>query len=204
MNPLSAPSSPLKCPAFDSANSLGRTLLIKFPQLQKIPGEKLLNDLDSWFETGIVDQATFRLPNILLTPLVVLTQITQFSRYLSLSLSNSESQAGDLHTAFAQRNSETVGFCTGLLSASVVSSSSNQSEFRRYGAVAVRLSMLIGALVDAQDASDQLHGRSKSFAAAWSSPAMAEELVRILDCFPEVSFRDCIKCPCKKGIDDSS
>ena len=162
------------------------TLITRFPKLQEIPGEKFLRDLDTWFRTGVVEQATFQLPNILLTPLVVLSQLAQFSRYLLLSLSNASFQAQDLHTTFVQRNVETVGFCTGLLSASVVSSSSDQAAFRRNGAVAVRLAMLIGALVDAQDASDRLHGRSKSFAVAWTSPDMAAELVRILDGFPEV------------------
>ena len=161
-------------------------LITKFPKLQEIPGEKLLHDLNSWLRTGDGEQATSQLPNILLTPLVVLIQLTQYSRYLSLSLSNASVQAQDLHTAFAQRNVETVGFCTGLLSASVVSSSSDKAAFRQNGAVAVRLAMLIGALVDAQDASDRLHGRSKSFAVAWTSPAMGAELVRILDGFPEV------------------
>ncbi|KAI1502205.1 putative polyketide synthase, partial [Biscogniauxia marginata] len=161
------------------------TLVTKFPKLQELPGEKLLNNLDSWFKTGVVDQTTFQLPNILLTPLVVLTQLTQFSRYLSLSLSNVSTQVQDLHTALAKRKVGTVGFCTGLLSASVVSSSSDQATFRQYGAVAIRLAMLIGAFVDAQDASDRLHGRSKSFALAWNSTAMSRELVRILDGFPE-------------------
>lgn len=167
--------------------SCWRTLISRFPKLQEIPGEKLLKDFDNWFRTGIVDQANLQLPNILLTPLVVLTQLAQFSRYLLLSLSNAPSQTPDLHTAFARRNVETVGFCTGLLSASVVSSSSDQASFRKYGAVAVRLAMLIGALVDAQDSSDRLHGRSKSFAAAWKSPEAASDLAGILDCFPEVS-----------------
>ena len=174
---------------FDTISELPsrwNTLTTRFPKLLEIPGEKLLNDFDTWFRTGVVEQATFQLPNILLTPLVVLTQLMQFSRYLLLSLSGASVQAQDPLTTFVQRNVETVGFCTGLLSASVVSSSSDQAAFRRNGAIAVRLAMLIGALVDAQDASDRLHGRSKSFAAAWTSPAMAAELVRILDGFPEV------------------
>ena len=163
------------------------TIITKFPKLQEIPGEKLLQDLNTWIRSGVVEQATFQLPNILLTPLVVITQLTQFSRYLLLSVANASNQAQDLHTTFVERNVETVGFCTGLLSASAVAKSSDQAAFRRNGAVAVRLAMLIGALVDAQDASDRLHGRSKSFAAAWTSPAMATELVRILDGFPEVT-----------------
>ena len=162
------------------------TIITKIPKLQEIPGEKLLQDLNTWIRSGVVEQATFQLPNILLTPLVVITQLTQFSRYLLLSVSNASDQAQDHHTAFFDRNVATVGFCTGLLSASAVAKSSDQATFRRNSAVAVRLAMLIGALVDAQDASDRLHGRSKSFAAAWTSPAMAAELVRILDGFPEV------------------
>ena len=161
-------------------------LVAKFPQLQEIPGEKLLTELRGWLETGVDDDATLQLPNILLTPLVVLTQLTQYSRYLQLSFPIPSEHAQDLQAAFVNRNVETVGFCTGLLSAAVVSSSSNQAEFERFGAVALRLAMLIGGLVDAQDASDRLHGRSKSFATAWNSPAAADEMERILDCFPEV------------------
>ena len=157
-------------------------LVTRFPQLQEIPGEKLLGELRGWLETGVDDDATLQLPNILLTPLVVLTQLTQYSRYLQLSFPSPQ----DLQAAFVHRNVETVGFCTGLLSAAVVSSSSNQDEFERYGAVALRLAMLIGGLVDAQDVSDRLHGRSKSFATTWNSPAAADEMERILDCFPEV------------------
>ena len=164
------------------------TIITKLPKLQEIPGERLLQDLNTWIRSGVVEQAMFQLPNILLTPLVVITQLTQFFQYLLLSMSNASVQAKDLHSAFVERNVETVGFCTGLLSASAVAKSSDQAAFRRNGAVAVRLAMLIGALVDAQDASDRLHGRSKSFAAAWTTPAMAAELVRILDGFPEVIY----------------
>ncbi|OTB00230.1 hypothetical protein M426DRAFT_66280 [Hypoxylon sp. CI-4A] len=165
--------------------SLWNNLATRFPKLQDIPGEKYLKILEGWFKTGIVDQATFQLPNIILTPLVALTQLTQFARYLSLVFSNAPSQGQDLQSAFSKLNIETVGFCTGLLGASAVSSSFDQTSFQQYGAVAIRLATLIGALVDAQDISDRLHGRSKSFAAAWTSESMSKELVRILDGFPE-------------------
>ncbi|KAL2167888.1 hypothetical protein VTG60DRAFT_675 [Thermothelomyces hinnuleus] len=157
-----------------------KRLAALFPKLQEIPGERLLSDLHNWFKTGVADHVALQLPNILLTPVVVLTQLTQFSRYLQLSLSNSSLKVpADLHAAFAQRSIETVGFCTGLLSASVISSSSDQDSFRRYGAVALRLAMLVGALVDAQDISDRLHGRAKSFATAWSSDSMAKEMAEV-------------------------
>lgn len=158
-----------------------------FPTLQHIPGEKLLRDLNSWFETGNGNVAFPHLPNILHTPLVVLTQLTQYSRYLQLSLSDTSEDIGNLQAAHAGRNVETVGFCTGLLSAMAVSSSSDMATFQQYGAVAVRLAVLIGALVDAQDASDRLHGKSKSFAIGWGSQSVVDEMTRIIDRFPEVS-----------------
>src|SRR4051794_8985507 len=57
----------------------------QFPKLERIPGERLLDDLNHWLQGDNWDKATHQLPNILLTPLVVLTQLTQFSRYLSSS-----------------------------------------------------------------------------------------------------------------------
>ncbi|KAM7210478.1 polyketide synthase [Rhypophila decipiens] len=161
-----------------------RELVARFPKLEEIPGEKLLDDLKDWLLHGTrkMEEATFfQLPNIVLTPLVVLTQLAQFSRFLSRSQSGASPKASVL----AQQNIETVGLCTGLLSASAVSSSSDQESFRKYGAVAIRLAMVVGALVDAQDASDRLHGLSKSFAVGWGSPDVARELIRVLDCFPE-------------------
>lgn len=160
----------------------------EFPKLERIPGERLLNDLKRWFhddpDKGY--KATSQLPNILLTPLVVLTQLAHFARYLSYSPPGASVHVDHLFRALAQGRVETVGLCTGLLSASAVSSASDAATFRQYGTVAVRLAMVIGALVDCQDGSDKLHGPSKSFALAWASPDMANDLVRVLDGFPEV------------------
>lgn len=160
------------------------TLSKAFPRLQAVPGAKLLQDLNDWLVTGGFTQASFPLPNVLLTPLVVITELTQYSIYLDLARPYF-GDGDDLYTSFNQ-NVETVGFCTGLLSALVVSSSASQAQFQRYGANAVRLAMLIGALVDAQEISDSLQGASKSFSAAWNSPGSGAEMTRILKRFPEV------------------
>ncbi|KAG9513438.1 polyketide synthase, partial [Aureobasidium melanogenum] len=162
--------------------SLWDTLIVKFPKLQHVAGKELLDSLQECFENGRSDQVPSQLPNILLTPLVVLTQLFQYSQYLRLSFTTS---ADDLHAIPDHRNVETMGFCTGILSAMAASSSSDRERFQIYGAVALRLAMLIGALVDAQDASDPLHGRSKSFATGWSSESMAEEMMKVIDRFPE-------------------
>ncbi|KAJ6013598.1 polyketide synthase [Penicillium herquei] len=148
------------------------TVSQKIPKLQSIPGDKLLEELEGWFKTGSYRESDSDLPNILLTPLVVLTQITQCSRYLTLESSFPNDGA-------------TLGFCTGILSAFAVSSSSNLQDLQHFGAVAIHLAMLTGALVDAQEISDRVYGKTKSFALAWNSAGQSDILTSIVDQFPE-------------------
>lgn len=148
--------------------------------IEKIPhiagaasaGEQRLADLDSWLRQGINDNPPDfdDLPNMVLTPLVVLMQLTQYQRYLAL---NHRDQTQfppdrDLHAELVAQNKhvETLGFCTGLLSAFAVASAHNKAEFEQCGAAAVRLAMLIGALVDIQEQRSKAanQGRSRSFA----------------------------------------
>lgn len=163
------------------------TLSKEFPRIQAVPGAKLLGKLSDSLDTCTLTQADFPLPNILLTPLVVITHLTQYSRYLELVQPDAE-ERHDLNACFKQ-HTETLGFCTGLLSAIAVSSSATQAQFQNYGAVAVRLAMLIGAFVDAQDRSADLYGDSMSFSVTWNSIESRAEMTRILDRFSEVRFQ---------------
>ncbi|OTA97708.1 hypothetical protein M434DRAFT_65040 [Hypoxylon sp. CO27-5] len=142
-----------------------------FPKLSTLPGEKLIADLNNWLKNGrYKTQGDFNLPNLVLTPLVVITQLAHYWRYLKLN---------------HQRDVETLGFCTGLLSAFAVSCSSTEHDLKRYGAAAIRLAMLIGAHADAQDASDDEHGRAISYTLAWASDEQSAEIRRIIDEYPE-------------------
>ena len=67
-----------------------------------------------------------------------------------------------------------------------MSSTTDKTQFQRYGAVAVRLAALIGAIVDAQDALGD-HGESKSLATVWNSSHTKTEMARIMKQHPEVS-----------------
>ncbi|KAL9078107.1 MAG: hypothetical protein Q9157_002962 [Trypethelium eluteriae] len=136
------------------------------------------------------------LPNLVLTPLVVLTQLTQYWRYLELNHQRNRNGAkSDLQEDLLARHKngevskvQTLGFCTGLLSAFAVASSKNRNEFEKYGIVAVRLAMLVGALVDAQEAWNRElgHGVSKSYATAWRNAKQGQDMQRIIDnLFPE-------------------
>jgi hypothetical protein len=58
---------------------------------------------------------------------------------------------------------ETLGLCTGTLSAFAVDSSPSIEGIHQHGAVAVRLAILNGAIVDAEEASAGPGGESVSF-----------------------------------------
>ena len=154
------------------------------PNLRHIPGAQLLEDLKLWIETGKFKEASFPLPNILLTPLVVITHLTQYETLLQKD--QRESPGDHDLLASAKDDTETLGLCTGLLSAAAVSCAETLTQFHHYSAVAVHLAMVIGALTDARDKIAGVDGASKSFSVAWSSPETSVEIESIMRSFPEV------------------
>ncbi|KAL1642568.1 Type I Iterative PKS [Diplodia intermedia] len=140
------------------------------PSLSAARGAAHLPELGNWLRAGSLGVS--HLPNILLSPLVVITQLTQYTTYASL------------REPEALPASEAVGFCIGLLSATVISSSATKREFEKNAAVAVRLAMLIGAAVDAQDAQDE-SGESTTLTAAAKSPKAREGVADVMLQFPD-------------------
>ena len=143
--------------------------------LQAFPGADLFRSLNESLRTGEISKAFFPLPNVLLTPLVVIAHLTQYHKFVE----HNKRSFQDFDNA--------IGLCTGLLSARVVSSSRTHHDFQEQGRVALRLAMLIGALVDAQDTKGSKQGDSKSFSVAWLRPEASVQLTEILEEFPEVS-----------------
>jgi len=160
-----------------------KTFSRECPTIQTEPGTKLLQDLNGWFKDGRLSEEPFNVPNILLNPLVIIAQLIQYTKYLRLA---NPSEDGDDLYASAKHNTETLGFCTGFLSALVVSNSANKEQFQKYGAIALRIGMLIGMAVDTQDTLADT-GESVSFATVWNSVEAAEEMAHIMKSFPEVS-----------------
>ncbi|THC94912.1 hypothetical protein EYZ11_005595 [Aspergillus tanneri] len=156
------------------------TIAAALPGVKTNSGLQQLEDLKGALHSGKPLATTFPLPNSLLIPLIVVLHLTQYSMFLDRT--SAEVDSGIDRYAVSHHNKETVGFCTGLLSAMAVSSASNRTEFYKYAAVAVRLGLLVGMAVDAQDASS---GRSKSFSACWNSSEKREQAQRIMEGFPE-------------------
>ena len=161
------------------------SLCVEFPKLRVLPGVEQLQALSEWLDTGSLTGLTTspRVPNILLTPLCVISQLAAYNRYLGLSYTELEGRQNT--NAHSLENTETAGFCTGLLAALAVSLSATHAELEHHGATAVRLAMLIGAIVDAEDALD---GGSTSFSAVWRTAEGFHSLEEILQDYHNVNI----------------
>lgn len=161
------------------------SLVKSVPTLQYFNGEELLQVLNQGLQTGNISESIFPLPNILLTPLVVIAQLTQYSTFLRAALPHLD-DADELPTSITE-STEILGLCTGILSSLAVGCSSSLSQLQYYGPVAVRLAMLIGALVDAKEASPSSEGSSMTFSVSWSGSKSSDCVNQVLEKFPEVS-----------------
>ncbi|KAM5444215.1 putative PKS/NRPS-like protein biosynthetic cluster [Microsporum ferrugineum] len=179
---LSTPYNQWILDIIETLPGLWETASKELPIIQSLPGGHLLENLTIWIKEKTVPEATFPLPNILLTPLVVITHITQYLRYLEHidptcpGLNHLQSS---IHT-----ESETLGLCTGLLTAVTVSNSANAEQFRHNGAVAIRLAMLTGALVDAENESNS-EGGTVSLSVTWNFLKSQVKMLEILKQFPQ-------------------
>ncbi|TVY48604.1 Citrinin polyketide synthase [Lachnellula occidentalis] len=159
--------------------SISQTL----PELLASPGQKHLEALNEWLRRGKFPQELFPLPNIIVTPLVVITHLVQYLGFLKEV--HPELAASDSLQAALKLPTETVGLCTGMLSSAAVASSENLAQLEKHGAVAIRMAMAIGASVDAADVDTDLKGKWQSVAVGWKSVDARKELAKILKGFPE-------------------
>lgn len=161
------------------------SLVKQVPKLQHVEGERLLRELHQGLQTGSLPDSLFPLPNILLSPLVVIVQLTQYLAFVRSGLPG----LGDTDEIpqSVMQTSESLGLCTGILSAFAVSCASSIAKVQQYGAVAVRLSMLVGALVDAEEASPDTGSPAMSFSMSWNALESRTSVDEVLAEFPEVN-----------------
>jgi hypothetical protein len=162
----------------------------RFPKFRAIQGGKLLGDLANALKTGDFTSLPSRLPNILLSPLVVLTQLTQYTNYLRIKHKNVPPD--DLY-ASQSPHTETMGYCMGLLTAMAVSSATDGKQFKRYGAVAMRLAVLISGLVDAQEVSSA-DKETRALATICNSQEAKMKMESILQRFNKVCTQSLQNC----------
>lgn len=157
------------------------------PSLRSLPGERWLKQHTHWLQHGSKeDQRPSQLPNIILSPLVIMGHLSEYVQHSAASGEGFQSEEAEYQRA----NTETLGFCIGLLSAFAVSSSSTRAQFCQNGAAAIRLAMVVGGLVDAQMAESE----SVSLTATWKSEQGATKLNEVLENFPDVSLTHLTLC----------
>ena len=156
-----------------------RSLVEKIPIINDNDASQQLEELSECLMSGQTPQKSdsSRSSNTFMTPFVVISHLVE---YFELLRRNTCDDVDDRHAAIYPAFSETIGFCTGILSALAVSSSKTEYELQKYGAVAIRHAVLIGAIVDAQEVNNH-YGFSKSYAAAWRSAKDYEAMVDLLD-----------------------
>ncbi|KAL2847834.1 polyketide synthase [Aspergillus pseudoustus] len=137
----------------------------KIPALQFSDASARLEELRTYFTTDEHPVPSAPVSNLILTPLVVLLHLTQFA------------QTNFLDTMQEQRDSTTLGLCTGLLSALAVSASSKQEDLDKWGPVAVRLGLMVGGVVDSDDMKDE----AQSVTVTWSPGETTDKLHTVLE-----------------------
>ncbi|MCJ1414495.1 hypothetical protein MMC32_000822 [Xylographa parallela] len=170
--------------------------------IEKIPevagtmqGARLLAHLESWFRNGpasgdpIAPDA--EIPDLWIGPLMIAIQLDQYWRYLEFRFNDPARKCvEDPQAELIQQQQqftgsskvETVGFCAGMIAAVAVASSHDRREFERYGAAALRIGVLMAALVGACEEWDKGLGKggSVSLATAWRTAKQGDDMVRLV------------------------
>ncbi|KAH8901535.1 putative polyketide synthase [Thozetella sp. PMI_491] len=159
------------------------TIRQEIPFVDRVPGGEQLQCLLRWLQSGMRgDWEGTRVPNAILCPLVVIGHLVELSQY-SASLHDGAETDRMMHAVPGSRT-ETLGFCLGILSAIVASCSLTRATFRRHGGAAIRLALVIGAIVDAQDSSDA-GKQSISLAATWKPEQSLTTVEKVIHDFPD-------------------
>ncbi|KAF2019467.1 putative polyketide synthase [Aaosphaeria arxii CBS 175.79] len=181
--------------------------------VQKIPemtgtmdGAKLLAHLESWLRLG--DQSEDQIepdqeiPDIWIGFMMIAIQLDQYWRYLEFRFDGEAGQPIDDLQAEVVKVAgsgkiETVGFCAGMIAAVAVASSHNRQEFERFGATALRIGVMMAALVGATEEWSKSKGKggSVSLATAWRTTKQGADMARIVstmspDAYISVLFDD--------------
>lgn len=171
--------------ALSDLPNIWESLVKRVPKLQHVEGDRLLRELHRGLQTGSLPDSLFPLPNILLSPLVIIVQLTQYLAFVRSAFPDLADT--DELPQSVMETSESLGLCTGILSAFAVSCASSLAKVQQYGAVAVRLSMLVGALVDAEEASPGTGSPALSFSMSWNSSESRASVDEVLAEFAEVN-----------------
>jgi hypothetical protein len=151
--------------------------------LQRVPGHGLLERLSRWLLQGSFNEFEEPVPNTFLAPLTVVSHVVEYLSYLR---SDSAQHADVLQAA---RTGGYQGLCIGQLAAIACSNAANESEIIDQAAVAIRLAVLIGAIIDLDGCFAEPPKKWACIVAREKSSASSYDLDNVLGHHPEVT--DC-------------
>ncbi|PFH58947.1 hypothetical protein XA68_13013 [Ophiocordyceps unilateralis] len=134
-------------------------LVAKESRLQRVGAAPLLDILAEWLSSGSSGGLPFSVPssgNALLAVLTVLGHILEYTTYLNKQGSELEpdsiGKGSHIKILEGVGQGGVQGLCVGLLSAIALACSRDKTDISKYGAVAVRLALCVGAFVDLDEA----------------------------------------------------
>lgn len=154
-------------------------------QLKSSDGQSVLQNFVDKFNAGDIFPSMFPLPNILSTPLVVIMHLTQYSKAIRETWPKLKED--DPLPADFMQESAAAGLCTGLLGAMAASHSDTLQSLAANSAKAVRQSMAIGALVDAEMMANVSIGSAVSFSVSWGADRTLDMVKKLIQPFSDVS-----------------
>ena len=137
--------------AIKTLPDLWQILLKALPELNQVPGPRVFHELSLWIADGRHPSRLKPLPNVLLTPLSIVSDILNYLHYIKLQAFEENKHTDDILSSMRE-GCTFHGRCTGLLAAVVFAYSKQESDAGILGAVALRLAVCIGALVDLEGA----------------------------------------------------
>jgi hypothetical protein len=175
-----------------SLHSYAHNISSAIPILHHLDLDDVLQRLSSWLQTGPDKENILHWPlsNTILTPLTVtlhLVQLLQGTKQPYPSQNTTKLADGCARLKLPGKVPEILGLCTGSLSAAVISCSHNEEKLKAFVSVALRLAMLIGAIVDATDLSLRQSERAFSCSVSWTHSNGHQILKEIISNFPSVS-----------------
>jgi hypothetical protein len=163
--------------------------------LERVSAAPVLQNLVEWIECDnpLLPLAVRTSRNAQLAVLTVLSHISEYMIYLSSHDMSEEDGCGNLdaHTSVLEgvRDGGIQGLCVGLLSAIALACSPTNTDVAKHGAVAVRLALCVGALVDLDEI--ELSEPTVCICTRWpqgegDGDGREEVLRAVLDSYPQV------------------
>ncbi|KAH8430981.1 uncharacterized protein LDX57_008643 [Aspergillus melleus] len=153
-----------------------KTLVNEHPGLNELHGNGILRDMNGWI-TGDSDNLGYSkslLSNMHLGPLTVVLQVMEYLNYLAREGVDHSEVMGSVARGGFQ------GLCTGFFTASALSCSKDTAEIGKHVAVALRLALCIGAMVDLENQSGVLPAGMISVTVRWTSGSDRRRVMDIL------------------------